>query len=391
MLVTGLSDLLMRSLDYDYSLPDGNIGYNCAVYLFRDSTAESIEDLDIDFLDSTQGNRYSNIALKADGMAMVQLNTVREGTKVSLQISNHNYATYREKDGCWYKPASISAGLHDLNADATQTLGDCVMFTGRNYINNLGGSVNSAPTQNVPALASEESFYSLARGSDGGPWHLNSLAGKILGGPFYYAVNFGRRSSDSNARRRDYTCIMFDHPVEADFILFHIIRSTTGTLTTQQIGALYVINENNQLVSIGASISGRSLGLNFDYRFNFPKQVIKGIGIISHPTSVTSAQTSFYLRKFTAGLRDYHSNPMFSDLVRPDWTRAVIIPNIPASYSNDSIGVPMGIQSKASVPMLLCDVGPPESDAKLKINGQGQYYIDSNFFVDGQKFLELDQ
>jgi hypothetical protein len=374
-------DTALRSLDFDYITPSGNISYNCQVFLFRESTAENIEDLNTG-IESRDNNWVSSVALAADGMTTAQLNVVRASGKVSLQLSNGNYATYKERDGCWFKPVNITDQVYDWQAAANQNIGNCVLFTARTYVNRNGGSSNAAPSQAVPALTTEDQYYALGGASDGGAWHLNSIAAKTLGGPLYFAVDFGRRAGgDGTLRRRDFSCFLFEETVEADFLLLHIIRSDTGAFNNQQIGALYIVDENNALVSIGIA-AGTSINVNTTYRFNFTKRMIKGVACISHATSTTSGQSSFYIRQFTAGLKDPSANATYANTARPEWTKAVVIPNVESNLL-------LGVQGK-TVPVLMCNVGTPESAAELKINNQSQYFIPSNFFVDGQKLLEVD-
>lgn len=373
MRYVGLSNLALQSVDVNLTSALG-LNFDCLIFLFSGNNFESIQEvLENEELFTT---RFAKFLTESEAVCTASVSIVNEDGKAKLKLSNNVYYTTYKEDEAAFLYQSPNENGYNVVISASEPFGNCIMYQGRNYINNLGGSTNAIPSLDIPPIKSKKDWAEIPSGSDGSIHMMGMLAGRQIPQIDTW-INFGRKHTDTNGRRRDYTCVMFENPVEADFIHLRLAKSDSGTLTTQAVGYIWVVDINGNLINTNFPLN-RSMAVNTKYIWPIQKRLITGVAILSAALSTSSTQTSFYLTQFGAGLRDWQGSDTFLDMTRPDYTQAVIMFN----KSISSAVYP-------SNPLLLCSVGDAESDSELKITGQGQRLVKPDFLVNGQTLLEL--
>lgn len=369
MLVSGLSDLILRS-QLNTRLCEGVANINASVVLFSGTPPSNLNELEFDEAKDPTA-QYQELFEEAGGIVAVNLALVKANGKLSLNVSGGNYAGHREIGGKFFK-ADPATTVYDISTSAYRPLGEAILYN----INNLWSAhapYGGFPSAVIPPKLSQ--FDDLKNPLN--IFQKNCLSGKAYRLAYqatYWLYNAGiaASTSDSGQNYRAHSIVMFDEPVEADFIIYRL-SMIWGAENAIPLSHITLLTESGNVelpVHWAASYA--------TYVYPFTKRKITGIRI-GNQYQAHDGYLSFGGVILSAGLKDYTTYPELVDIPRDPFTWGVLIPELDTARQNTNY----------RLPKMLVSVGGEGSESDIEIKGHDQYYINSDCVV-SKTLIELD-
>lgn len=374
MLTTGVNDLALRSLiNTEVS---NSVSFNSMLYMFSGTPPTTLDELNLN-----SGNLAENIKSlihQADGMCFPNFAIEKSGGQVKLNVANGDTGSIREKIGdrksSYVPPTTMQ--VFDIQAAANRNLGDCVFY----HPNNVWADWQAGtglPALVIPAVLPIADTVPSIVDLTG----KNCFSGKKIRAYAEldsWGLYLGRRGSTTsgvtNDSHRGHISIVFDEPVEADFLFMRMI--CFNNVTTRTFSNVSLILPDNSLVELTTFTASQ----NINYVLNFTKTLIKGLRLATTHQTFSANRAIFYLTQFTAGLKNWQTYPEFSDNTRDPFTWGILIPTA------DSVSSGL---AERKLPLALVSIGDPASGADIELNGRSEHYIRQDCIVP-KKFIELN-
>jgi hypothetical protein len=372
MLTAGLNENLVRTLINTATI--NSITHQSVLYMFSGSVPPSLESLDLNVGSLTEN--LKSLLQSADGVCFPNIALDKsDGLKIKANISSGDFGGIREKIGTKkgaYIP-DISQQVFDLNTSGNRALGDCVLYRLNNAWADWQAGTGLPALVIPPVLPPLDSVNSLLQMTG-----INCQSGQKIR-TFEqldsYGTYLGRRGSTTagvtNDSHRAHTAIVFDEPVQADFLLFRMLCQ--NNVATRTFSNVSLILPNNSIVELPTFTATQ----NISYVLNFTKTLIKGLRLATTHQTFSSTQARFYATYFTAGLKDWELESDLSDNTRNPFTWGILVPTPDPTAS---------ALTERKLPLALVTIGDPASGADIEFNGRSEHYIRPNCIVNKQLF-----
>jgi hypothetical protein len=375
MLNAGLNDTVFRSIENNITIE--GLSISNTVYLFSGDPPIDISDMMLTLTGNLDVDT-SYLVNRADAILDLDFSVTRDSTSIKFNIANGFFGNYFEKFLAYKGKPDLN--VYDTGLAAYRNLGDCIVYYANSIASNYSVSSGlpsvTIPTRQSPNVRNDTHIENSA------------FSGKYLRGRYNISSWYfymGRRANNKNASGQDlptnnhrgHGMVIFDSPIEADFIMFSLVHDGT-TIYNTNLSSLSLILEDNTFVELpvfGVSPSG------IIYLVPFAKRTIKGVRMANAYQPInTSTQTfcNYYCPIFTVGLSEYQTTDL-ANPTRDIITHALVVPTLnPVRQS----------QATKSQPLMLLSVGNEESSAELKVQAPDSMYISSSSVVD-KTLMEL--
>lgn len=364
MKIVGLNETLLRSMINSSQSGYSGLSFEASLFLYRESTNDNFSSLNIDLSTANFNANFAKLAASAHGIMLVRLTFVKEGGKVKIKMAPHATTNLFSAADEVFHIGLSSRSVYDIQAAATQTLGSCLVYKPNNL-----DAVTGTTSISAPAVLTKGERWS-------SPAELTRREGFTEKEVFSFGsapnLHIGRRHY-SGLSYAGAAAVVFTSTVEADFMYMDL--KGDGNVIVNRNLSLELLNTSNQWVSLGSFVGQ----VNTQQRFNFTKQQIKGMRLLSPFDSIEANHFClYYLQAFTAGLKDFASSPL-NNPTRTNWTKAVIALNLNTT----------DIQQPHRLPLMTLSVGNTASSRDLKLSTTATSSITNGLFAE-QTILELE-
>lgn len=356
MLIQGLSDSIFQNLLNTEA--NNSVSYQSVLFMFSGVEPTSIEELD---LVGNAAEVMDNLIHRAEGICFPNLTLDRNlgDNTLNILMSNGDVGGTMEQLGVRNSAylADPDTQVYDLTQASTVSLGSCILYRPNNLWGNWA-TANSIPSLVIPNVLPQQDRLKTILELVG----LNCLSGKKLRNGSQlssFTPYLGRRGSTSSGvagqdSHRAHVSLVFDAPVQADFLLFSM--ACVNNVATRSFSNVSLILPNNTLVELPAFTASQ----NITYVLNFTKTLIKGIRLATTHENYSALQAVFYATQLTAGLKNWQTETSLNDNTREPFTWGILVPSVNAAAL---------AQPSRKLPMALV------TGQEVEIYGRDEYYL----------------